>query len=613
MTQLDLKETITKNKWLGLWRLMKQYHTIYLIALVSIGLAAMARAGIYYLLAYFVDEMLLDETLMRRLPWVVAAFVGLAVIQGGFTFWSGRLAAFTAEGVVQNVRDYLYNHLQRLTFTYHDKNQTGELLQRATSDVETVRRLFAEQLIGSGRIVLLFVVNFVALLTINVELALISIIVIPIVVIVSIYFFVQAGKIFEAFQDQEAVLSNRLQENITGVRVVKAFARQQYEIDRFDVENWKKFLVGRRLTRMHATYWPSTDIICFLQTIASLFIGGRMVIDGTMTPGAYIAFAGLIGQIIWPIRNLGRLIADSSTGFVAFGRLQKVIAEVQEPLSEGTHRPERPLSGNIQFENVHFAYDNGVEVLHDISFTVQPGQTIALLGATGSGKTSLMNLLPRFYEVSKGQILLDGVPLDQYPRDYLREHIGIVMQEPFLFSTTIRENITYGMKRPVSDEELFAAARAAAVHDVILGFPNGYRTMVGERGVTLSGGQKQRVALARTLLRNPALLIMDDATSAVDTETEEAIRNALYEMNANRTTFVIAHRIQSVMHADLILVLENGRIVQRGTHSTLINAPGTYQQIYELQAGIEAELQAELTAVVDTPSTTHARLPVAGD
>lgn len=597
MRTSDLKESVTENKLRGLWRLMNGYRKIYLIAIISIGLAAVSQAAIYFALAYFVDELLLQDGDLGLLPWLALTLIGLAIFQGAFTFLSGRLAAKTAEGITQQVRNYLYDHLQRLTFAYHDNNQTGELLQRATSDVDTLRRLFAEQLIGSGRITLLFLVNFIALLTINVRLALITTAVIPIVIVVSTYFFIKVGEVFESFQDQEAVISNRLQENITGIRVVKAFSRHKYEIERFDIENWEKYIRGRRLTRMHATYWPSTDILCGMQTVISLTIGARLAINGVITPGTFIAFAGLMGQIIWPIRNLGRLIADSSTGIVAFGRLQKIVREDREPLTQGTHLPQGDLDGRIHFHQVHMAYDNGIPVLHDISFDIQPGQTVALLGGTGSGKTTLVNLLPRYYDYTSGNITIDGIELNEIPRAYLRNQIGIVMQEPYLFSTTIRENIVYGLKRPISDEELFTATKAAAVHDVILDFPKGYETMVGERGVTLSGGQKQRVALARTLLCNPGILILDSATSAVDTETEDQIRRALTQLNAARTTLIIAHRITSVMYADLILVMENGRIVQRGTHDELIAQPGIYQRTYDLQARIEAELDAEITAV----------------
>lgn len=596
----DLKQTVTKNKLSGLWRLMSGYRFIYLVAIISMGLAAVAGSGLYILLGRFVDEVLPAENMRQLLPWVSLGLVLLALTQGAFTFLGGRLAAQTAEGIARMLRNYLYDHIQKLTFTYHDQSQTGELLQRTTSDVDTVRRMFAEQAIGIGRITLLFAVNFTALLFLNVQLALISVIVIPIVLTISMFFFVKVGKAYEAFQEQEATLSNRLQENLTGVRVVKAFARQAYEIEAFDVENREKWQRGRRLTMMHATYWPVTDILCGLQMIVGFFIAGTMAINGEITIGMYVSYVGLVVQIIWPIRNLGRLVADISTGFVSFGRVQTVIKEVKEPLvmGDGVTITNGRLQGAVTFEDVHFAYENEEEeALHGVSFTTKPGQKIALMGSTGSGKTSLVNLLPRFYEYESGRITLDGIDLKNYARAFLREQIGIVMQEPFLFSTTIRNNITYGVNREVTDEELFAAAEAAAVHQVIMEFPEGYNTMVGERGVTLSGGQKQRITLARTILRDPGLLILDDATSAVDTETDEAIRFALEKMMQNRTTFIIAHRIQTVMDADLILMLENGRVIQSGTHAALLEEDGQYRQIYDLQSRVEDELQAELAGI----------------
>jgi ATP-binding cassette subfamily B protein len=315
----------------------------------------------------------------------------------------------------------------------------------------------------------------------------------------------------------------------------------------------------------------------------------------------------LVIWVIWPLRNLGRIIVDVSTGLVSYGRVFEVIREDREPMGEGTHWPEGDVRGEIVFEEVCFQYDGeDGHVLQDISFRAIPGQAVALLGSTGSGKTSLVNLLPRFYEVSEGCLRLDGVELQEYPRSVLRSQIGIVEQEPFLFSCTLRENITYGVGRDdVSDEEVIAAARAAAIHDVIESFPKGYDTLVGEKGVTLSGGQKQRVAIARTLLKDPRILILDDATSSVDTETEGDIREALERLMEGRTTFIIAHRIQSVMNADLILVLDRGRIVQRGTHKALVAQEGVYRRIYQVQARIEDELQKEID-VDDTGQVSQA-------
>ncbi len=597
-SNLNLKETVTtESKVKSLWRLMNGYKLIYFVAIISVGLAALARTALYFVLGKFVDEYLPSENLTQMLPFIVLALLGLALLQGGFSYAGGRLAAKTSEGIARRLRNYLYNHLQRLTFSYHDRMQTGELLSRSTSDVDAVRKMFAEQFIGIGRISLLFLVNFTALLMLDVRLAFLSVVVIPVILIVSMYFFVKVGKAYEDFQEQEARLSNQLQENLTGVRVVKAFARQAFEIDAFDVQNKEKLSRGQKLTSMHALYWPSTDFLSGIQMVAGFYIAGVMALNGTITVGMYIAYVGFVVQIIWPIRNLGRLIADISTGTVSFDRIKHIIKVDKEALAAGTARPEQ-IRGDVAFENVTFHYEGeDDDVLHNVNFTVKAGQKIALMGGTGSGKTSIVNLLPRFYEYTGGLITLDGLDLKKYPREYLRERIGIVMQEPFLFSTTIRENITYGVTREVSDEEVFAAARSAAVHDVILGFPEGYDTMVGERGVTLSGGQKQRITLARTFLREPDLLILDDATSAVDTETEETIRTALQKLMNGRTTFLIAHRVQSVMDADLILMLDHGRIVQSGTHKELLSQPGMYRRIYDLQSRIEAELEAELAEV----------------
>ncbi len=603
---LDLKKTISTHRLQGLWGMMGGFRLFYLGAIVCVAVATAARALTYRMLGYFVDDVLTQHQPAVPYYLIAIAFVGLAVIQGGFTFLSGKMTAYSTEGIILRLRNYLFDHIQRLPFTYHDHTKTGELVQRCTSDVDTIRRFFSEQAIEVGRVLMLFGINFATLFSINARLACLSIISFPIVFIVSSFFTRKIHYAYEAHQEQEGVLSATLQENLTGVRVVKAFARQEFEMAKFNRENQEQFQRGRRLAKMHALYWPILESISGMQMVTIFFLGALMVINGEMTVGDYLAFAGLIIWIIWPLQSLGRLITQVSVGLVSYNRVADIIREDREKLlgsreREAGEREKTPspngktpaaIRGEIEFKDVSFEYDPNMPVLRNISFKARPGQMIALLGPTGSGKSSLINLLARFYDYTAGHILLDGVELSRYPLLELRRQVGIVEQEPFLFSRSVRENIAYGVNREVTQAEIEAAAKAAAIHDIIMSFPEGYDTLVGEKGVTLSGGQKQRVAIARTLLKDPRILIFDDAVSSVDTETETLIQAALERLRQGRTTFVIAHRIQTVMRADLILVLDQGRIVQRGHHHELMAQDGIYRRIYELQSSIEQEIEA---------------------
>ncbi len=599
----DFSSNLNANKLKGIWQMMKAYRIHYAGAASALALSTISKTLTYIMLRYFVDQVLTEKVyffdkLSITLLIIGLGFVGLAVFEGGLSYISGRLAAYTAEGITRQLRDFLYDHIQRLSFSYHAKTPTGELIERVTSDVDAVRRFLNDQAIGVARIIFLFIINFIAIMQLNVKLAFVSITVIPFILGVSIWFFKRVSSAYEDYQKQEAILSTTLQENLTGVRVVKAFARQQFEIEKFEIDNWKKFLKGKALLLMHSLFWPLSDIVLGAQMLGGFVYAAILAINGEISIGTYIAYAGLVVWLIWPIRNLGRLIVHTSMGLVSYGRVMKIIQEERENLTDGITPADGDLIGELIFDEVGFIYDGGSDkVLNEISFKVAPGQIVALLGSTGSGKTTLVNLLPRFYDYSEGRLLLDGIDLREYSREYLRQQIGIVEQEPFLFSRSILENITFAVDRDVTQEEVEAVAKSAFIHDVIVSFPEGYNTLVGEKGVTLSGGQKQRLAIARTLLKNPRILILDDSTSSVDTETEEEIRSALNSLMANRTTFIIAHRIQSVMVADLILVMDKGKIVQRGTHEKLLAEDGIYRQTFEIQTQIDEDLQKELSKI----------------
>ena len=595
----DLRKVTGPNQLQNFWRMISGWHWHYVGATFFAALGALARTGMNLFLAYFIDEVLIKKQFGEKLLLAILAYLGVVILQALSSFMSGKFSAQTAEGSTRRMRDYLFNHIQRLSYAYHSESKTGDLLERATSDVDTLRRFFADQAIGIGRIVLIFIINFVAIYNMNARLAWISVIILPVILVVSILFFKSISKAYSAYQDQEAVLTTNLQENLSGVRVVKAFARQDYEIKKFDSNNLEKLKRGRKLNIMHSFFWPSSDLICGAQMLASGYLAATMVMDGQLTLGQFVAFLGLLGWLIWPIRNLGRLIVDTSRATVSLKRITDIIKEKEEDLVSTELPACIQIKGNISFDHVSFEYEKGHPVLNDVSFECKAGQVIALLGSTGSGKTSLVNLLPRFYDVTSGRILLDGHDLREYSRDCLRTQIGIIEQEPFLFSCSIRDNLTYGVHREVTQAEIEKVAAEAAIDVVIKGFSKGYDTLVGERGVTLSGGQKQRVAIARTLLINPRVLILDDSTSSVDMETEAQIRSALENLMQQRTTFIIAHRIQSIMSADLILVFDKGQIVQCGTHESLLKEDGIYRNIYDIQTRIDSAVQEEINSVSD--------------
>ncbi|MCD6122190.1 MAG: ABC transporter ATP-binding protein [Spirochaetales bacterium] len=591
----DPKTSLPRKGFKGLFHLLNGFQVIYILSITFLTFAMTAKTSTYMLLRFFIDKVLGEKRDPYWYPLVAGGFILLALFQGLCTFLSGKLAAKTSEGIIQRLRNYLYNHLQNLSFSYHDRANTGELIQRTTGDVDTLRRFYSEQAISLGRVLLLFIINFAAIINLNLKLALVSVAVVPVIVLVSVLFFRAISKKYQAFQQQEAKLTTTLQESLTGIRVVKAFARKWFEIEKFDRDNSEKFRRGKRLVYLHSAFWPMTDILCGFQMLAGYLTGAIMTINGTITIGSYLAYSGLLIWIIFPMRMLGRLIVESSKAKVSYGRILDIIEQEPESIFKGKKKSTEKINGEIVFKDVSFQYDEKIPVLNNINLSVKPGEVVALLGHTGSGKTTLVNLLPRFYSYTKGSILLDGEELNTYSKEFLRRIIGIVEQEPFLFSLTIAENMAYGVRgKEITKREIEEAAKAAAIHDSIVSFPNGYDTLVGEKGVTLSGGQKQRIAIARALLKNPKVLILDDSTSSVDTETEQQIWGALEKLMHGRTTFIIAHRIQSLMKADIICVLEKGKIIEMGTHKELIQRKGIYKKIYELQSSIDEKVETEL-------------------
>src|SRR5919106_5354451 len=386
----DFRNVIDKNHLKGIWKMMVDYRLPYVAATASLAVSALAKTFTYLLLRYFADDVLtqgkyIGNSLMQTFLWIALGFVGLAVFEGGFSYLSGRLAAYTAEGITRRLRDFLFDHIQRLSFSYHATTPTGDLIERVTSDVDALRRFFSEQGIGMGRITLLFVINFIAILNLNVKLGLVSVIAIPFMLLVSVWFFKRVTKAFEAYQGQEAVLSTTLQENLTGVRVVKAFGRQEYEKSKFEKDNWTKYIKGKFLLLMHSMFWPLSDIVLGLQMLFGFVYAANMAISGEITVGMYIAYVGLVVWLIWPIRNLGRIIVNASSGLVSYGRLMEIVRQTREPLFDGKVQPEGPARGELVFEDVSFIYSDGKEeVLKNVSFQVKPGQAVALLGSTGS-------------------------------------------------------------------------------------------------------------------------------------------------------------------------------------------------------------------------------------
>ena len=538
----------------------------------------------------WVDAMGGREYLVHNMWLIAVALIGLNVLNGACQYLRGRWTAQASESIAKTIRDRLYRHLQTLNYDYHVKAETGDLIQRCTSDVETIRRFLSGQLVAVFRSVLMVGVALVIMLRMNRALTGMSMILVPLLFLFASLFFRFVMKFFKDADEAEGKMSAVLQENLTGVRVVRAFGRQKYEVEKFSGVNDHLRKQQRKVSDLLAVYWSASDLISMLQQCITLITGVFMAARGEITVGDLTVFVSYISMLLWPIRELGRILADMGKSFVSLDRIDQILCQPPEKDEPGAI--DAPIDRDIEFRHVGFEYESKNPVLRDVSFTVKRGQTVAILGATGSGKSTLMLLLQRLYDVKRGEILIGGVNIRNIRKAHLRAHIGLVLQEPFLYSRSVKDNVGIA-RRAVQEEEIFEATRTASAHDFILEFEKGYDTLVGERGVTLSGGQKQRIAIARTLLKENDILIFDDSLSAVDTETDAAIREALKERKQGVTTFIVSHRLTTLAEADFIVVLDKGKVAQMGPHSQLIHEEGLYRRIYQIQSALEQELNRE--------------------
>lgn len=585
-----------------IFRFLKGSKKYFAMAVAASFITTILNALIPQIFRFTVDSVLEGQghRWLSEHLWAIAGFlICVAILSGAALFVSRLYTAKAGENFAKNMRDALFAHVQRLPVKWHDRHQTGDIIQRCTSDVEVIRNFVVTQLLEVFRTVFLIAVSFSIMLSMNVKLSMLVFIFVPVVAAYSVIFYRLIAKKFTWADEAEGELSTVVQENATGVRVVRAFGREMFEMERFHEKNNAFANLWIKLGTMSGLYWGTGDFITGLQVIAVIVFGAIEAVHGELSVGEFIAFASYNTTLVWPVRGLGRILSEMSKAGVSFERVNYILAASEEEYGEEKETKtadERNCEErfDIEFSHVNFGYDKEKKVLDDVTFTIPQGTTLGILGGTGSGKSTVIQLLNRLYELSEGngKITIGGRDVREIPLKELRKKIGIVLQEPFLYSRTIRENIC--ASRPdASFEEIREAAKIACVDEAIMNFPDGYETLVGERGVTLSGGQRQRVAIARMLLQKAPIMIFDDSLSAVDSQTDSKIRKELAVKCKDATVILISHRITTLMGADNIMVLNCGRIEEMGTHQELLEKQGSYREIYEIQMSQDDRMQVE--------------------
>ncbi|MDN3647545.1 ABC transporter ATP-binding protein [Reinekea marina] len=537
------------------------------------------------------------DALANQLWLAGLAIVIVTALSGLFMYLKDYLAAGACETTVRELRNKLYHHLHHIDERYLNNADSGDILQRCTSDIDTLREFLTMQVMNIGRTIILMAVVIPLMFMQNAWLTVLSLILVPVVLYYGMVFFVKVRELFQKVDEAEGELTTIVQENLTGIRVVRAFARQDYECEKFDEKNARYSDLNYKLICMFANFWSLSDLLCIAQSGIVLIGGGWLTAQGHISFGTYFAFIGYTNLLIWPIRQLGKELSEAGKATVAIGRIQEILeAPEEEELQNVTPLPDR-IMGAIKFENIHFQYDKDRPVLTDVSFDVAPGETIAIVGPTGAGKSTLIQLLMRLHDYEQGSISVDGIELSSIARKDIRHQIGTLLQEPFLFSRSLRENIKFSHLE-ASDGAMVHSTTAAAVHHTIESFQGGYSTVIGERGVSLSGGQKQRVTLSRTLLNTPPILVLDDTLSAVDASTEQKIISALHEKKGEQTLLIITHRISVCQKADRIIVMQDGRITDQGTHNELTHRDGFYNELWEIQSDQKDQFESEIKVTV---------------